>query len=165
MIRYPNKSIRTIVALIGLLAGHGAAEAATSTSSLAISSTVVASCNVTGSSVAFGNYTAGQLDQSATVSVLCTTGTSYTVALDAGVGAGATTAVRKMTGPGGATLSYTLARDAAHALNWGSATGTDTAAGIGSGVSQNLTVYGRIQSGQLPGAGSYADTVTVTMTY
>lgn len=165
MNRYPGTSIRTIVALIGLLSAYTATEAATSTSSLAVTSTVLASCNVTGSSVAFGNYTSSQLDQSATVAVLCTTGTTYTVALDAGVGTGASTSVRKMTGTGGGTLNYTLARDSSHSLNWGSTTGADTSAGTGNGVLQNLTVYGRISSGQLPGAGTYTDTVTVTMTY
>jgi spore coat protein U-like protein len=148
--------------LVGL---HLTASAATGTASLGVTATVVASCSVTGSSVAFGNYTSSQLDQSTNVAVLCTTGTTYTVGLDAGVGSGASTSVRKMTGPGGATLSYQLSRDVAHATNWGNAVGTDTSAGIGTGLSQNVTVYGRIPSGQLPGAGSYTDTVTVTLTY
>jgi len=38
-------------------------------------------------------------------------------------------------------------------------------AGTGTGAAQNLTVYGRIPASQFPGAGSYSDTVVVTLTY
>ena len=69
--------------------------AATSTGSLVVTATVLASCTVVGSTIAFGNYTSTQVDQTGNIAVLCTNGTSYTIGLDAGAGTGATTSVRK----------------------------------------------------------------------
>jgi spore coat protein U-like protein len=120
---------------------------------------------VVGSTIAFGNYSSAQIDQSGNIAVLCTNGTPYTIGLDAGGGSGATTSNRKMSGSLGGTLNYALFRDSARANNWGSTSGTDTQAGTGSGLVQNLTVYGRIASGQTPLAGIYTDTVLVTLTY
>jgi spore coat protein U-like protein len=139
--------------------------AATSTGALVVTATVLASCTVVGSTVAFGNYTSTQVDQTGNIAVLCTNGTSYTIGLDAGAGTGATTSVRKMTGSLGGNLNYALYRDSGRTSNWGSTIGTDTQAGTGSGLLQNLTVYGRIASAQTPLAGVYTDTVTVTLTY
>ena len=81
------------------------AVAATATASLAISANVLSTCSLTGGSIPFGTYTSAQLDQSGTMSVLCTNGVPYTVALDAGAGSGATISARKMTGSGGGTLN------------------------------------------------------------
>jgi spore coat protein U-like protein len=139
--------------------------ATTATGSLVVTATVLASCTVVGSTIAFGNYSSAQLDQTGNVAVLCTNGTAYTIGLDAGSGTGATTSIRKMTGSLGGTLNYALYRDSGRTTNWGSTVGTDTQAGTGTGVLQNLTVYGRIISGQTPLAGSYTDTVLVTLTY
>ena len=69
------------------------------------------------------------------------------------------------TGSLGGTLNYGLYRDSGRTNNWGSTIGTDTQAGTGTGLLQNLTVYGRIASAQTPLAGVYTDTVTVTLTY
>lgn len=139
--------------------------AATATASLIVTATVLASCTVTGSTIAFGNYAGTQLDQTGNIAVLCTNGTSYTIALDAGAGTGATTSVRKMTGSLGGTMNYALYRDAGRTNLWGSTAGTDTQAGTGSGLLQSLTVYGRIPASQTPLAGAYTDNVTVTLTY
>lgn len=153
-------------ALIAFALTPGApALAATASASLVISATVLASCIVTGSTIAFGNYTSTQLDQTGNIGVLCTNGTAYTIGLDPGAGSGATTSVRKMTGSLGGTLNYALYRDSGRTNIWGSTSGTDTQAGTGNGLLQNLTVYGRIPSGQTPSAGAYTDTVIVTLTY
>ena len=137
----------------------------TATGSLINTATVLASCTVVGSTIAFGNYTSSQVDQTGNIAVLCTNGTSYTIGLDAGAGTGATTSVRKLSGSLGGTLNYALYRDSGRTSNWGSTIGTDTQAGTGNGLLQNLTVYGRIASAQTPLAGVYTDTVTVTLTY
>lgn len=165
MYKFRKAVLGQLMVACSLLVFYHAASASTALGSLSISATVVAACSVTGSPLAFGNYSASQVDQTTTLSVLCTSGTTYTIALDAGIGASATTSIRKMTGPASATLNYTLARDAGHSNNWGNATGTDTAAGTGNGLSQSINVYGRIAAGQLSGTGSYTDTVTVTLTY
>ncbi len=62
-------------------------------------------------------------------------------------------------------LNYGLYQNATHATNWGTTTGTDTVPGTGNGAAQVLNVYGQIPAGQLIAAGSYADTITATITY
>jgi spore coat protein U-like protein len=141
------------------------ATAATTTSTFQVTATVVATCTVASTDLAFGNYTAVQADQTSTITVTCTNSTPYTVALGAGTFASATPTTRRMTGPAGATLAYSLYRDAARTLNWGQTVGTDTASGTGNGAAQAITVYGRIAAGQFVAPGAYADTITVTLTY
>ena len=136
------------------------AEAATTTTTMAVTATVLSFCTVAASPLVFGNYTSAQLDAT------CTNGTGYTIGLDAGTGAGATTANRSMTGVVTAQpLPYSLHRNSARTQNWGDTAGTDTASGTGTGLPQTVTVYGRIASGQYPGPGAYADLITVTLAY
>ena len=149
------------------LIGGTQASAATATGTFSVSMTIQASCLLNSSSgIAFG--TTGVLstntDATGTLGIQCTTSTPYTVALDAGAGAAATTTTRKLTGSG-STINYALYRDSARTLTWGNTTGTDTVAGTGNGSTQTLTVYGRVPSQSTPAAGAYADTVNVTITY
>ena len=141
------------------------ANASTATGSVPISATVLAQCDVSATSLSFGNYSSAQLDGSATVSVTCTNGTPYTVALDTGSGSGATVPNRAMTGPSSAVLNYSLYRDTGRSQVWGQTVGTDTLAGTGTGSLTALTVYGRIPAGQHPAPGAYTDTVSVTLAY
>jgi spore coat protein U-like protein len=156
--------------LLGLAACLGVAPAAwsqTSTASFAVTATVLPSCTVSGGApLAFGVVTPGvQQDGSVTVTALCTVGTPYTLALDAGTGAGATTASRRMSS-GGATLDYTLYQDVTRTTLWGDGTsGTSTRNSTGTGLVQSFTVYGRIPASALATVGSYSDTITVTATY
>ena len=161
--RLPAASQCALVsALMGLPV---AANAATATTTFSVTATVLATCAVSATPVVLGNYSGSQLDGTGTISVLCTNATTYTVALDAGVGVGATVSVRKMTGPSSQTLNYSLYHDAGRSSVWGSTVGTDTSAGAGSGLAQSITVYGRIPATQAPNAGAYSDTVTVTVAY
>lgn len=150
-----------------LAGAPGAALAATDTDTFAVTATVVASCDVVAQDLAFGNYdpvSPTPLDAATTMSVFCTNGTTYTVALNPGIGAGATVAARRMTN-GGDTLTYSLYQDAARANVWGQTIGTNTVAGTGSGAPQALDVYGRAPINQTAPAGAYVDTITVTVTY
>jgi spore coat protein U-like protein len=122
-------------------------------------------CGITANNLNFGNYTGAQLPATTTLSVGCTGGTSYNVGLNAGIGSGATVAIRKMTGPAGALLSYGMFIDSAHSVNWGNTVGTDTVSGSGNNAIQNITVYGEIPAGQSVGTGSYTDTIIATLTY
>ena len=142
-----------------------AAQAGTASTTFNVTATVLATCGVSATNVAFGNYGSGQVDATGTISVSCTNLAAYTVELDAGTGSGATIASRRMTGPSNQTLAYTLYHDAARSLLWGTTSGLQSVVGIGNGAAQALTVYGRIPSAQYPGAGSYSDTITVTVTY
>lgn len=146
-----------------LFSGSQPARAATATTTFQVTATVVASCAVSASDLAFGTYSsASHSDVNTTVDVTCTNGTTYDVALSDGGGAGATTAARKMTSASN-TLTYSLYTNAGRTQVWGSS--GNTVAGTGSGSSQSLTVYGRVPSGQNPQAGSYSDTIVVTVTY
>lgn len=143
------------------------ARAGTDTDTMAVTATVVASCDVAANDLDFMTYdpvSGSPVDASATLEITCTNGAAYVVALDEGVGAGATIAARRMTS-GSDTLAYSLYRDASRSQLWGETNGVDTVAGTGSGTQQTLTVYGRAPTAQTSPAGSYADTVTVTVTY
>lgn len=138
----------------------------TTTVTASFSATVTSKCTVVSTPLNFG--VAGTLNQvvdsSSTLTVLCTNGTPYSIALSAGLGAGATTSVRKMTGTGG-TVSYALYQEATRTTVWGDATGVDTLSGTGTGTDQDLTVYGRVPIQATPSPGSYSDTIVVTVTY
>ena len=137
----------------------------TATQSFNVSVTVVSGCAVAATNLAFGAYTGPLINSTSTVTVTCTNTTPYNVGLNAGTATGATVTNRKMTGPGGALLRYSLSQDSGHSTNWGNTVGTDTEAGTGSGGAQGLTVYGQLPAGQVVTPGAYTDTITVTVTY
>jgi len=114
----------------------------------------------------FGNQgaLAANVDQVSTIHVTCTSATPYNIGLDAGTGAGATVATRKMTS-GGAAVSYSLYSDRAHKTAWGTTVGTDAVAATGNGSGQSYTVYGLVPPQPAPAPGTYTDTITVTVTY
>lgn len=152
---------------VGVCAAAGfasAASAGSANANLGISASIAATCTISTSAVAFGAYAGTQVDATGTVTANCINGTPWTIALGAGAGTGATTSNRKMTS-GANTLGYQLFSDAGRTTNWGNNIGTDTLAGTGTGASQNQTVYGRIPTGAIPAAGSYADTVVATINF
>jgi spore coat protein U-like protein len=145
-----------------------AAQAATTTTTFPVTATVLKACIVTADPLAFGNYdptATAPVDTTTTLSVLCTVGTSFTVGLNAGAGTGATVATRHMTS-GANTLNYALYQETGRTSNWGNTPGTDTPAATTAPVlATTVTVYGRLPASQNVPAGSYADTVTVTVNY
>lgn len=141
--------------------------AATDTDTFQVTATVVSSCAVDATDLSFGSYdpvSSTPLDASTIIEVRCTNGTGYVVALNAGVGSGASIASRRMTN-GGSILTYSLYQDASRTVLWGDSTGVDTVAGSGNGSVQILTVYGRAPAQQAAVAGAFSDTITVTVTY
>lgn len=156
-----------------MLGGTGLAQtagAATATGPMTVTATVLATCKVDASALAFPGATstaiaAGNIDATGDVAVTCTTGSPYTVALNVGAGTGATLAIRKMTSAA-LTLNYSVYTSAARTTVWGDGTLTSqTVAGTGSGASQQIPAYGRIFSGQVVQAATYTDTVNVTVSY
>jgi len=156
--------------LTGALGLGQAANAATATGSMAVSATVASTCVVGASTLAFGILTsaaiqAGNVDATGTVTVNCTTGSAYTVALGAGAGSGATAASRKMTS-GTTLLNYSIYTTTGRTTVWGDGTDASvTVAGTGTGTDQTINAFGRILSGQTVPASVYTDTVSVTVTY
>lgn len=131
---------------------------------------MTANCSVSTTAVGFGNVnvlSGTNADATGGLSVTCTNGTAWTATADAGAGTGATLATRKMAS-GTNLLNYALYTDSARSVVWGDAADTTTAkiSGTGTGSAQASTIYARVPSGQTSApAGSYADTVTVTVTY
>jgi spore coat protein U-like protein len=143
--------------------------AATVSGSLATSATVTANCTVSTSPLAFGNVdstSASNVDAAGGLTVTCTNGSAWTASAGVGGGSGASYANRRMTA-GANLLNYNIYTSAARTTVWGDGTGsTGTLGGTGTGSAQSVTVYGRVAGGQstVP-IGSYADTVSVTITY
>jgi spore coat protein U-like protein len=125
---------------------------------------VQSACAISANPLSFGNYSGTLINATTTLSVTCTDTVPYDVGLSAGIGTGATVTNRKMNGPAGALLNYSLFSNSSHSTNWGNSTGS-WVAGIGIGTSQTLTVYGQIPASQHPTAGNYTDTVIVTVNY
>lgn len=156
-------TLTTPVLLFALLAAiPSAASATTATTSFAVSATVANTCTVSAAALNFGSYAVTSASAATTtVTVTCTNGTTYHVALNDGVNFDAT---RRMVSGVTNFLAYELYTDAGHATRWGSTEGTDVD-DTGDGSAQALTVYGLVPSGQFVTAGSYSDTINVTVTY
>lgn len=124
---------------------------------------LAASCTVNTVGVAFGSYDVfkkGATNSTGRIRLKCSSSLSYTIALSAGAG---TMASRVMT-HGADDLQYNLYTDSTRTTVWGDGTsGSVTMRGLGNQVA--YTVYARIPARQNVPAGSYSDTVTVTVTY
>jgi spore coat protein U-like protein len=156
----------------GLLMGTayvGVASANTSTGSIAVTSNVVGSCTVAGAPFPFGAYsnTLIQTSVASGVSATCTNGESYTISFNNGIGTGASYTKRVLTGSfSGSTLAYELYKDSGYSQILGDGTNsTATITGTGNGSAQTYTIYGSMAASQGLTAGTYSDTVTVTITY
>jgi spore coat protein U-like protein len=133
------------------------------TGQFSVTANVVATCTISATNLAFGNDSGALKDNTATLTITCTSGTPYNVGLNAGTATGATVTNRKMTSPASATLSYTLSGVAAGGANWG---GTGPTGWSGDGTAQPRTVYGRMAAGlSLATAGTFTDTIIATITY
>ncbi|PSH60776.1 Csu type fimbrial protein [Phyllobacterium endophyticum] len=135
---------------------------------LGVRITITSECKLAAASeLYFGSH--GVLDtnveKTGQINVQCTTGTPYNVGLDAGIGAGATVAARKMTGTKTGTIDYNLYRDANHNDVWGTTIGKDTLSATGDGATQSINVYGLVLPQVTPAPGDYTDTVAITVNY
>ena len=146
-------------------------EAGTATTSFSVTATVANSCVVSASSLSFPTYlpTSGTATTgTTTLSLTCTLSDAYTVALSNGSGTGADPTAgasgRKMTGPASALLGYNLYQDSGFSQAWGSS-GAFLLSGTGTGTQATLTVFGRIPAQQVVAAGSFSDTINVTVTF
>jgi spore coat protein U-like protein len=154
-----------------LLALSGAANAATKTTAFTVTATVAKNCIISAANLALGAFDgATDLTSTSNITVRCTTGAPYAVALNAGSG---TFANRTMTN-GTDTLVYNLYTTNGYGTVWGDGTSsTSTVSGSGAGMAagNELThvVYGRLLASANTGAvgvpGTYTDTITATITY
>ena len=165
--RSPHPAYLAAACILSASIGGTNGYAAQTTTTFQVTATVLASCAVSATDLTFGNYTASSgtpTDNTSTVSVTCTNGLNYTIALDGG-STNNDVENRAMT-DGSETLGYGLYTTGAYGTIWGDGTGaTVTIGGTGDGTQQDHTVFGRIPIGQYVGAGAYSDTETVTVTY
>lgn len=148
-----------------------AALASTATANLTSSASITATCTVSGNSIPFGAYdpfTGAAVFQSATIGVTCTTGmTAPPITMDQGLHAATSSTgavpLRRLNA-GAGFLTYNLYSDEATTVPWENVTGVTSP--TPSGSAQNMTVFGKINAGQTTAiAGSYSDTVIVTVTF
>lgn len=150
-----------------LFSSHVAAQA---TSQFNVTASVVDSCSVSSTDLAFGNVEPVNnlnIDAVGSVTVTCSLGTSYSVLLDAGNNSSdGSVSTRRMTDGSSNYLSYQIYSDTLRTTVWGETGGTNDVTGTGTGLGVPLVVYGRIPSGQQETqTGSYTDTIDVTVNY
>lgn len=160
------------LALLSVLAGALVATpvlAVTVTSNLTVSANVPGGCSVSTSPVDFGDYDATVLNATGTVTVNCTSGLGYSVGMGPGNGGGA---VRQMSNAGDPSqkLTYELYKDSGRTAVWAGVgytpgTATPLTSQTGTGANQAITVYGQVPESQPLFAGSFSDTVLVSVDY
>jgi spore coat protein U-like protein len=164
-------SIRHVLALLtvaGVLLVPARALCAVASTTFQVQITITNACSIDSvNDLDFGSQGSLALGVDAITSfnVQCTLLVPYNIGLSAGVGAGGTVTTRKMTGPSSATIDYSLYQDLTHLLVWGDSIGTNTVAGLGTGLPLPYIVYGHVLPQATPAAGTYTDTITITVTY
>ncbi len=163
-----KRNITALLAL-GMLPWAGLqAQSQTAQTTFRVTAKVMAVCEVTSNDLAFGNYNpkaSSPHQVSSMVRATCTPGATYQVGLNEGTTPGATINQRKMVS-GSNTLNYQLYSDAGRSAIWGNTPGTDTVTPpAGTGLSQDLPVYGTIPPAQPAAVGDYSDTITVRVYY
>lgn len=154
-----------VIALI--VSGPATTLAATKTATFTVTATVISDCSIaSASNINFGSVgvMASNTDSTGTLSVTCTTGTTYNLGLDAGNAGGSTGTTRFMAN-GASTLQYQLYSDGARATIWGNTVPSNTVQGIGTGSPATSTIYARMPPQPTPAAGTYTSTVTATITF
>jgi spore coat protein U-like protein len=133
------------------------------------------SCGVSAVAVNFGAYnplSGSPTVATGTVTVSCTATVlglleSWTVALNSGNSVGFSP---RQLANGPSTLNYNLYTSAAYSSIWGDGSGTTSVisdsqfVAVGT-TTTHYTVYGRIPAGQDAAAGTYVDTIMVTLNY
>lgn len=133
---------------------------------LNVTASVMDSCLINSASdLDFGqvdSQSAQNIDQSATITLNCPQGTAWSLTLNNGMNPTGTQ--RRMVNSKGEYIPYSLFRDPARTLAWGTGVQVN-GTGLGQTRPVNVPVYGRIpRQSSLP-AGVYNDQVTITLTY
>jgi spore coat protein U-like protein len=149
-----------------------AAAAATKTTPMSVSATLVDTCLISATSLIFPAYVpaAGTITATSTISLRCTNGVQYGVGLSAG-GTSGTSYAQRLLADGAHTLQYNIYTSNAYSSVWGDGSGstqivTGNAAGFAAPIT--LTAYGEIPdsaTNQAAIPGTYSDTIVVVLTY
>jgi len=169
-----NRVATTALAAVAVAAAlaAAAAPAATTTAAFGVQATLIDTCVVSATPLAFPNYLAGggAVKGTATISLVCTKNAQYGVGLDTGSTTG-TSYTQRLMANGGHTLQYNLYTSNSYANVWGDGSGatqivSGNAAGFGTPIT--LTVYGEVPdstANQVAPPGAYSDTILVVLTY
>lgn len=165
------QSARLILAAAALLASHGVvshgvvsrAEAATSTTQMTVTATVLSSCALTGASLNFGEYVSGRTTNLDVDGQITYSNCSGRLTFELNGGQSGNVNARAMRN-GANSLNYQLFRNPTRTAIFGTGTNAQSVDQLIPGNGQ-VIVYGRIPSGQSVPAGTYTDTVTVTLTF
>lgn len=171
-----RKSIAGMIRIVFLcLLTASPASAATTTASLTVQIIITAACTVSAATLNFGTSAgtallSGNVTASTTVSVTCTNGAPYSIGMNNG--ANASGSQRRMAN-GANFINYDLYTDAGYVNAWTTASSSTTCTtanscvlGTGTGSAQSSTIHGVVPSVAVaPAAGTYTDTVTMTVTY
>lgn len=165
------KRIAFLVPMFVVVIGYCAASrvmAATDSAAFQVTIEIQAACEIAAANdLDFGTHgvLSASIDVATTVDVQCSNTTPYSLRLSQGTGVGASVAARRMTGPGGATITYSLYTNAGRTIVWGDTPAVDAVAGVGNGSVQSYQVYGRVPAQTTPVHGSFLDTVTATIEF
>jgi spore coat protein U-like protein len=144
--------------------------------SFTVTATVTSACTVSVGTLNFGSTPANiaaAIDSTATITAKCTNSTPYSIGLGSGLNASGSQR-RMQLGATGNYVTYNLYTDSGYSQAWSTTTSTTSCTGgsgscdlgTGTGANQNYTVYGQVPAQQAPvAAGTYSDTVVVTVTY
>jgi spore coat protein U-like protein len=164
-----------LLVLLLSLAVAAPALAGSATVNLSVGASVANNCNITTTAAVFGPYdpiVANQttpLDSSnGKVTLACARGPAATISLGVGLNAASATGTSRalIDGTGTHFLNYELYNESSHTTMW-----TDTSSGVLAPVAppsrapREFTVYGRVPAGQNVPAGTYSDTVLVTVNF
>jgi spore coat protein U-like protein len=123
-------------------------------------------CTISTTSVAFGTYNPGSataLDGTGAVNLICPTSVRTGPVVSISTGNSGSYAPRRMNS-GTNTLDYNLYTSATRVTVWGNGT-AGTARVTAPRLTSSTPIYGRIPAGQNVRAGTYTDTLTVTVTF
>jgi spore coat protein U-like protein len=156
------------LALTFLAATSAFAGTASTTNTNNITATVSAKCTIGAFSIAFGSYdpfAAAPLDQTGTVTINCTKGTSGTVSFDLGVNASGAVRRMKDTAASANFLTYEVYTDSGHTTVWNAVNTVVLGPSVSKNTALTATAYGRVAAGQDAAVLSYQDTLVATVTF
>jgi spore coat protein U-like protein len=163
-----KRAVLSLVTLTFLAATSTFAGTAATTNTNNITASVAAKCTIGAFSIAFGAYdpfNAAPLDQSGTVTINCTKGTTGTVSIDLGINA--IGAVRRMkdTGVGTNFLSYEVYTNNTYTTVWNAVNTVALGPSVSKNTALTATAYGRVAAGQDAAIANYQDTLVATVTF
>jgi len=137
-----------------------------------ITASVAPKCTIGAFAIAFGAYdpfSATPLDQTGTVSINCTKGTSGVISLNLGANASGSTRRMQDTGATGNYLTYEIYDNSTRTTVWNTTNTVTLGPSASKDTALTATAYGRVTAGQDPQAGAgvtnYQDTIVATVTF